>query len=199
MTTKNEEMESVAEEIESTMDATVVAPHDEAQLESPEKNADSLEVQLEIAQAKASENWDQFLRTKAEMDNLRRRHQKDIENAHKFGVENLVNELLPIIDSMDLGLATKDASVESLREGMEITLSMLKKMLEKLGIAEINPLNEKFNSDEHQAMSMQVSAEVEPNTVIAVMQKGFLLKNRLLRPAMVIVSKSPEEPVEKSE
>ncbi len=191
MATENEGMGN--DTMEPVADEAVEVQADEAQLESPEKNADSLEAQLEIAQAKASENWDQFLRTKAEMDNLRRRHQKDIENAHKFGVENLVNELLPVIDSMDLGLAVEDASAESLREGMEMTMNMLKKMMEKLGIEEINPLNEKFDPEKHQAMSMQPSAEVEPNTVIAVMQKGFSLNNRLLRPAMVLVSKLPDE------
>ncbi len=191
MTPENEDMGN--DTMEPVADEAVEVRADEAQLESPEKNANSLEAQLEIAQAKASENWDQFLRTKAEMDNLRRRHQKDIENAHKFGVEKLVNELLPVIDSMDLGLAVEDANAESLREGMEMTMNMLKKMMEKLGIEEINPLNEKFDPDKHQAMSMQPSAEVEPNTVIAVMQKGFSLNNRLLRPAMVLVSKLPDE------
>ncbi len=184
MTTQNEEIDNVT-------DSAGEHP-EEAVLESPEKNADSLEQQLETAQAKASENWEAYLRAKAELDNLRRRHQKDLENAHKFGTEKLVNELLPVIDSMDLGLAAEDASAESLREGMELTMNMLKKMMEKLGIEEINPLNEKFDPEKHQAMTMQPSADVEPNTVIAVMQKGYSLNDRLLRPAMVMVSKAPE-------
>jgi molecular chaperone GrpE len=165
----------------------------EEKLESPETNADSLEAQLESAQAKASENWDLFVRAKAEMDNLRRRSSKDLENAHKFGIEKFVTELLPVLDSMALGLAVEDASVESLREGMEMTMSMLEKMMEKLGIEEIDPVNEKFDADKHQAMTMQPSADVEPNTVIAVMQKGYSLNERLIRPAMVIVSKAVEE------
>jgi len=165
----------------------------EEKLDSPEKSADSLEVQLENAQAKASENWDQFIRTKAEMDNLRRRHTRDLENAHKFGIEKYVTELLPILDSMAMGLAVEDASAESLREGMKLTMNMLEKMMENLGIEEIDPLNEKFDADKHQAMTMQPSAEVEPNTVIAVMQKGYSLNERLIRPAMVMVSKAVEE------
>ncbi len=193
MTVKNEELDNPEAERQQDDLQGEVQMDDEAKLDSPEKNASSLEAQLEAAQAKASENWDQFLRTKAEMENLRRRHQKDIENAHKFGIEKLVNELLPVIDSMDLGLASEDASAESLREGMELTMNMLKKMMEKLGIEEINPLHEKFDPDKHQAMSMQPSAEVEPNTVITVMQKGYSLNNRLLRPAMVMVSKRPAE------
>ena len=165
----------------------------EEKLESPEKNADSLEAQLEAAQAKAAENWDQFIRAKAEMDNLRRRNAKDLENAHKFGIEKFVNELLPVMDSMSLGLAAEDASAESLREGMELTMNMLVKMMENLGIEEIDPLNEKFDAEKHQAMSMQPNADVEPNTVIAVMQKGYSLNDRLIRPAMVMVSKAVEE------
>lgn len=165
----------------------------EASLESPEKNADSLEAQLEYAQAKATDNWNQFLRAKAEMDNLRRRNTKDIENAHKFGMEKFVNELLPVMDGMAMGLSVEDASAESLREGMVLTMSMIQKMMEKLGIEEIDPLNEKFDAEKHQAMSLQPNPEVEPNTVIAVMQKGYSLNGRLMRPAMVMVSKAVEE------
>lgn len=179
---------------ESVNEETVVdSPADEAKLESPEKNADSLEAQLEDAQAKASENWEQFLRAKAEMDNLRRRNTRDLENAHKFGMEKFVTELLPVLDAMRMGIAVEDASVESLREGMEMTMTMVEKMMEKFGIEEINPLNEKFDADKHQAMTMQPNADVEPNTVIAVMQKGYSLNERLIRPAMVMVSKAVEE------
>ena len=169
------------------------AHKDEEKLESPAKNADSLEAQLEAAQAKAAENWDQFIRAKAEMDNLRRRNAKDLENAHKFGIEKFVTELLPVLDSMSLGLAAEDASAESLREGMELTMNMLVKMMQNLGIEEIDPMNEKFDAEKHQAMSMQPNADVEPNTVIGVMQKGYSLNDRLIRPAMVMVSKAVEE------
>lgn len=166
---------------------------EEEQLESPENIADSIEAQLEDAQAKASENWEHFIRAKAEMDNLRRRNAKDVENAHKYGIEKFVTELLPVIDGMSMGLATEDASAESLREGMVMTLDMLEKMMEKLGIEEIDPMNEKFDAEKHQAMTMQPNADVEPNTVIAVMQKGYSLNGRLIRPAMVMVSKAVEE------
>jgi len=165
---------------------------DEEMLESPEKNADSLESQLEMAQAKATENWELYIRAKAEMDNLRRRNAKDVENAHKFGIEKFVNELLPVVDGMHAGLAVEEASAESLREGMELTMNMIQKMMEKLGIEEVDPMNEKFDPEKHQAMSMQPSADVEPNTVIAVMQKGYLLNDRMIRPAMVMVSKAAD-------
>jgi molecular chaperone GrpE len=186
----NKTMDQVTEDL--VQEKLENAHADEEKLESPEKNADSLEAQLEDAQAKASENWEQFLRAKAEMDNLRRRNAKDVENAHKYGMEKFVNELLPVMDGMSLGLSAEDASAESLREGMELTMKMLEKMMENLGIKEINPINEKFNAEHHQAMSLQPSADVEPNTVIAVMQKGYLLNERLIRPAMVMVSKAAE-------
>ncbi len=164
----------------------------EEKLESPDKNADSLEAQLEQAQAKATENWDHFLRAKADMDNLRRRNTKDVENAHKYGIEKFVTELLPVMDSMAMGLEVEEATAESLREGMVLTTDMLKKMMEKLGIEEIDPMNEKFDAEKHQAMTMQPNPDVEPNTVIAVMQKGYSLNDRLIRPAMVMVSKAVE-------
>ncbi len=186
----SETTEELTEENENQQEGDTEAG--EATLDSPEKNADSLESQLEYAQAKATENWENFLRAKAEMDNLRRRNIKDIENAHKFGIEKFVTELLPVLDGMGMGLAVEDASAESLREGMELTMSMLAKMMEKLGIEEINPLNEKFDPDKHQAMSIQPNADVEPNTVTAVMQKGYSLNERLIRPAMVMVSKAEE-------
>ncbi len=180
------------EAAEQVLEGNQTDAQEEAQLDSPEKNADSLESQLEDAQAKASENWNQYLRAKAEMDNLRRRNIKDVENAHKFGLEKFATEMLPVLDGIGMGLAVEDASAESLREGMELTMSMLEKMMEKLGIEEIDPINEKFDAAKHQAMSMQPNAEVEPNTVIAVMQKGYSLNERLIRPAMVMVSKAVE-------
>jgi len=163
---------------------------DEVNSPSSETNVDSLEAQLEAAKAKASENWDQFLRAKAEMDNLRRRNTKDVENAHKYGIEKFVTELLPVLDGMAMGLATEGANAESLREGMELTMKMMTGMMEKVGIEEIDPMNEKFDPEKHQAMTMQPNADVEPNTVIAVMQKGYALNDRLIRPAMVMVSKA---------
>ena len=203
MSTQKQDQTEVQDQVEDIIQEQLEDSHkdeekledahkNEEKLESPEKNADSLEAQLEQAQAKASENWDQFIRAKAEMDNLRRRSVKDLENAHKFGIEKFVTELLPVLDSMVMGLAVEDASAESLREGMELTMNMLEKMMEKLGIEEIDPLNEKFDAAKHQAMTTQPSAEVEPNTVLAVMQKGYSLNERLIRPAMVIVSKAAE-------
>lgn len=194
MSADKQKNEEVMDQVEGAEQEMLEDEHKgEEKLESPEINADSLEAQLEQAQAKASENWDAYLRAKAEIDNLRRRNTKDLENAHKYGIEKFVTELLPVLDSMALGLAVEDASAESLREGMELTMNILQKMMEKLNIEEIDPLNEKFDPEKHQAMTMQPNADVEPNTVIAVMQKGYSLNERLIRPAMVMVSKAVEE------
>lgn len=148
---------------------------------------------IELAQQKADENWELLLRTKAEMENLKRRTRKDLENAHKYGIEKFVSELLPVMDSIELGLSIDDPSVESIREGMGLTVNMVNQLFEKFNIEAVNPLEEKFDPEHHQAMTMQPTDEVEPNTVISVMQKGYLLNGRLVRPAMVIVSKALEE------
>jgi len=153
---------------------------------------DDLIERINQAEKKAEENWELLLRSKAEMENLRRRTQKDLENAHKFGIERFVSELLPVMDSMELGLAVENASTESLREGMALTLNMVSQMFEKFNIKMIDPINEPFNPELHQAMTAQPTDEVEPDTVIAVMQKGYLLNDRLVRPAMVMVSKAVE-------
>jgi len=161
-----------------------------------EAEADTPEARLAAAEAKAQEHWDQVLRARAEMDNLRRRAERDVENAHKYALERFAQELLPVRDSLELGLAAAEGAegadaAEKLREGTEMTLKLLTGAMEKFGIREVNPVNEPFNPDFHQAMAMQESAQAEPNTVLNVMQKGYTLNERLMRPAMVVVSKAP--------
>jgi len=157
---------------------------------------EELTLLLEDARAKADEHWDQVLRTNAELENLRRRARQDVENAHKYALEKFAQELLPVKDSLEMGLAAASDETEAsealkqLREGTELTLKMLTAAMEKSGIKEIDPLGEAFDPERHQAMSMQESDEHAPNTVIAVMQKGYLLNDRLIRPAMVVVSKA---------
>ena len=149
---------------------------------------------LEDARGKADEHWDQCVRLQAEMDNLRKRSERDLASAHKFALERFANELLPVKDSLEMGLAAfavENADPEKLREGVELTLQMLTGTMEKSAITEVNPENEPFNPDFHQAMSMQERDDVAPNTVVTVVQKGYLLHDRLIRPAMVIVSKAP--------
>ena len=164
-----------------------------------EAGADELQAQLEDARNKADEHWNQLLRIQAEMENTRRRAERDVEQAHKFALEKFVGELLPVKDSLEMGLgAAAEAgedkeAVAKLKEGVELTLKMFGSALEKFGVQEVDPDGEPFNPEHHQAMTMQESGDVEPNTVMAVMQKGYLLNDRLVRPAMVVVSKAPSE------
>jgi len=152
-------------------------------------SVEQLQQALQEAQEKSSEHWDLYTRSVAELENVKRRAEKDVQSAHKFALEKFSQDLLAVKDSLELGLSTEDADADKLREGTDLTLKMLSQVLEKFNIVEINPVGESFDPNHHQAMSMQPSNEYEPNTVIAVMQKGYLLHDRLLRPAMVIVSK----------
>lgn len=151
----------------------------------------ALEAKLAEAEANAAENLDQLMRARAEMDNIRRRTERDLVNAHKFALEKFAQELLPVIDSMEMGVAAaqdENADVSKLREGTEMTLKMFETAIEKFGIKGVHPHGEAFNPEHHQAMTMIDSPEHKPNTIIDVMQKGYLLNDRLVRPAMVVVS-----------
>jgi molecular chaperone GrpE len=153
-----------------------------------------LGVLLEDARTKADENWNLCLRLQADLENLRKRSERDLANAHKFALERFAQELLPVRDSLEMGLASSaggQVDPARLQEGVELTLQMLTTAMGKFGITEVNPQLERFNPDFHQAMSLQERADVEPNTVVTVVQKGYLLNDRLLRPAMVIVSHTP--------
>ncbi|MEE9322887.1 MAG: nucleotide exchange factor GrpE [Granulosicoccus sp.] len=163
----------------------------EVDLADPD-SLEGLRQKLEAAEAKATENWDRVLRMQADMENQRKRAQKDVSNARKFALESMVGDLLPIRDSLALGLTAAsavDANVKSIRDGSELTLKMIDQAFEKYNIIEINPLDEKFDPELHQAMSMQTAEGVAPNIVTSVMQKGYTLNDRLVRPALVMVSK----------
>ena len=175
------------QEIETEIDETV----ESETAESSENEEVTLETQLEEAKAKADDNWDQLMRTRAEMENIRRRSERELANAHKYALEKFAVELLPVIDSMEMGVAAamdENADVSKLREGTEMTLKMFEAAIEKFGIKSVHPHGEAFNPEHHQAMTMIDSQEHEPNTIIDVMQKGYLLNERLVRPAMVVVS-----------
>ena len=175
------------QEVETEMDGTV----ESEATESTESGEVNLDTQLADAQAKADDNWDQLVRARAEMENIRRRSERELANAHKYALEKFAQELLPVIDSMEMGvLAAQDenADVSKLREGTEMTLKMFETAIDKFGIKSVHPHGEAFNPEHHQAMTMIDSPEHEPNTVIDVMQKGYLLNERLVRPAMVVVS-----------
>ena len=148
--------------------------------------------ELAEAQRAAAEHLDRALRAQAELENVRRRLERDLQNAHKFALERFVSELLPVKDSLELGLAAsaeKGASAASIAEGVELTLRMLEQAMEKFGVKVVDPAGEPFDPEFHQAMTMQESDTAESGTVLTVVQKGYLLNERLVRPAMVIVAK----------
>jgi len=152
----------------------------------------SLEARVAGLEAALAESHDQTLRAQAELENLRRRAQRDVENAHKFGVERFVAEVLPVLDSMEMGLKAAEqdgVGVESLKEGTELTLRMLQSALGKFDVEEINPENAPFDPERHQAMSAQEREGVAAGTVLQVYQKGYSLAGRLVRPAMVVVAR----------
>ena len=157
-----------------------------------EEGRDVAELQgaLAAAEARAVESKDLYLRALAEIENVRKRAARDIEQAHKYSIERFASELVGVKDSLELGLAS-EGTVESIRAGAEATLKLLAKAFEKTGIVELDPLGEVFNPELHEAMVSQPSAEHVPNTVLQVIQKGYSLNGRLLRPARVIVAREP--------
>ena len=152
-------------------------------------DAGDLEQRLREAEMAAAEHHDAWLRAKAEGDNIRKRSQTEIANAHKYAVENFATELVAVKDSLEAALASDNATVENMRSGDELTLRQLKSVFEKFSVKEIDPKGEKFDPHRHQAIST-VESDSEPNTVVQVLQKGYLLHDRVIRPALVIVAKS---------
>ncbi|HHM05524.1 MAG TPA: nucleotide exchange factor GrpE [Gammaproteobacteria bacterium] len=161
-----------------------------AEGEDAELSHEQLLLTLQDAKAKADEYWNQLLLARAELENTRKRAERDVENAHKFALEGFVKELLPVKDSLELALAALADTDEGAqqREGVELTLKMLAGVLAKFGVEEVNPEGEKFNPERHQAMSMQDAPGTPANTVLTVYQKGYLLNDRLVRPALVVVA-----------
>ena len=184
-----EDEHSLATEAEETAHLEDVVPE---QAETEDETGETLEQQLAKAQDTIKDYWDQMMRLRAEIDNNLKRAERDIENAHKYSLKNFVENLLPVIDSMEMGqvaAGADNATLESIREGSELTMSMFVQVLEKNGLEQIDPLGEKFDPERHQAISMTAAENAESNTVIEVMQKGFMLNERLVRPAMVVVAK----------
>lgn len=170
-------------------------------MENTDKNQDdvkstpeimpSMEEMLQQSELKAKEHYDAWMYAKAEGENIRRRAQEDVSKAQKFAVERFSNEMLAVMDSLQAGLSVQNTTVENFKSGMELTLKQLSSVFEKFNIVEINPLGEKFDAHKHQAIGM-VESEQEANTVVSVMQKGYSLNERVLRPAMVMVAKAKE-------
>jgi molecular chaperone GrpE len=158
-----------------------------------QETTEELTKKLDEAEQKAEQNWDSLLRKQAEYDNLEKRTKRDLENAHKYAVEKFAIELLSIKDTMELGLEAAqkpETPLNSVCDGMDLTIKMLIDAMSKFNIVELDPINEKFDPQQHEAMSMQTLPDVEDGTILHVHQKGYKLHDRLLRPARVIVAKA---------
>ena len=154
-----------------------------------------LKQQLEDAQSKVADYWDQIVRAKAEMENIKRRATRDVENARKFSIESFANDLIPVMDSMEQGLSsiTDTTDIATVKEGMTLTINVMLKTLEKQGMTQANPVGERFNPQHHEAMTMIPSAEHPADHVMDVFQKGYELNGRVIRPARVVVSQGGGE------
>ena len=162
-------------------------------------DAERLQQQLAEAQNQAQQERERAIRAAAEMENLRRRAAMDVEKAHKFALEKFAGELLPVIDSLERALEMSDRENEQLKptlEGVELTLRSMLNAVGKFGVLPIDPQGEGFDPNRHQAMSMVENPNVAPNTVLAVMQKGYELNGRVIRPAMVMLAKAPSVDVQ---
>ena len=192
------DLQEVLEE-EAELDAPIVDEEPESEeigtedatTEDAEPDVEALQQQVVYLKQQLAESSEKALLVQADMDNLRKRTIRDIENAHKYALDKFMKELLPVIDSLELGISTSDGAndIESHKEGMDLTLKKLLDTLEKFGVNVVDPESEKFNPEKHQAITMQDSEESESGTVLAVMQKGYELNGRLVRPAMVVVAK----------
>ena len=180
--------EKVDEAIKAAQPEEEAAAEKEAANDAAEAPAEPGD-ELAAALAKAEENWDRYLRAAAELENVRKRATRDVERARKYALEHFGKELLAVRDTLEMGLAAAEgATVESLIEGKNATLKLLTSTLQRFGIEEVDPAGEPFDPEFHEAISVQPSDDVEPGSVVNVIQKGYTLNGRLLRPAMVIVA-----------
>ena len=184
---KPDATDEAADHAETTVLPEDLQPQPLAELEQTAEEA------LAEALATAEENWSKYLRVVAELDNLRKRHTRELENARRYGVEGLAAELLTVADSLEMALETGvQAPAETLLKGGQATLKQLQAAMEKYGVKVVSPEGEPFDPEFHEAMSMQPSATAEPDSVLTVVQRGYELNGRLLRPARVIVAKAPD-------
>lgn len=172
-------------------EATLENSSQDAPAEKTVEIMPSMEEMLKQAELAAQEHHDAWLRAKADAENIRKRGQADVANAHKYAVENFSSELLAVKDSLEAALNVENTTLENLKSGVELTLKQLVSAFEKYNIAEINPMGEKFDPHLHQAMSM-IESDEAPNSVIGVMQKGYKLNDRILRPALVMIAKAKQ-------
>lgn len=193
--TKKEKTDGQASSDRQAQDAASMASvgtKGEDNLRFAEK-VEALEKALAEANSKAEENWDKALRTIAELENVKRRAEKDVSNAHKFALENFAKGLLPVVDSLEQALAQEvevaEEQIQAMQSGIELTRKMFIDTLEKFGLEQINPQGEAFDPERHEAMSVVEVADAKPDTVVQVYRPGYLLHGRVVRPAMVVVAK----------
>ncbi|PWY55135.1 nucleotide exchange factor GrpE [Legionella qingyii] len=185
---KEEHESKDIENSEEAVDLPEETEHREPSLDHP--SYIELSEKLTLAEQQSHENWEKAVRAQAELENVRRRAEREVTNAHRYGVEKIITDLLPVIDSLEqaLQLAVK-AEDAAMHEGLELTLKLFMDVLKKFEIQQIDPIGLPFDPQIHEAMSMQVVPDAEPNTVLAVFQKGYKLSDRVIRPARVVVSK----------
>lgn len=191
--------ELIAEVLEQTKQASEEGQAAEAGAENVEVSAEALQLQLEQAQQQAAANLDKAIRAMAEMENLKKRVQKDLDDERKYGLAKFAKELLSVLDSLELGIQAANGNspeMVKLREGSELTIKQFEAVFAKFNIETIDPTGQPFNPELHQAMVMQPSATAQPNSVLNVFQKGYVLNGRLLRPAMVVVAKAEDKPAD---
>jgi molecular chaperone GrpE len=161
--------------------------------DSPSGELEQLRAELDEARGQAAQQRDLVLRAAAELDNIRKRAARDVEHAHRYALEKIVQELLPVVDGLESAVSTSaGADAASLAAGQEATLKLLKKALERFAVVTLDPQGEPFDPERHEAMAMQDSPTAEPHSVLHVVQRGYELNGRLLRPARVIVARGPE-------
>lgn len=186
------EEETEDEMAKKAMEEDDLDDEDKTEASKPAMNIESLIEQIEALKKSAADSLDREVRAQAELDNVRKRTARDIENAHRYALDKFINELLPVLDSMELGMNASAATMEisSLREGMDLTMKMFSSSLEKSGVRSVEPQkDDKFNPEQHEAVTMQEMEDIESGAVITTLQKGYELNGRLIRPAMVIVAK----------
>ncbi len=185
-------LEEVIEEVEEHAQEDEVSAEMDTEEATAEITIESLSEQIETLKTQVADSLDKAVRAQAELDNVRKRTTRDVENAHKYALDKFINELLPVLDSMELGIiaSVEGEDVNSLREGLELTLKMFCSSLEKSGVHPVNPQKgDKFNPDQHEAVAVQEVDDAESGVVVTTLQKGYELNGRLIRPAMVIVAK----------
>lgn len=185
----------MTEEKKDTQEEVTAQSETLSEVAEAEEFLEVLQQRLAEAERKAEENWDKFLRAQADIENLRRRMERELQNVQKYAVEKFAKDLLSVVDSLELGLqaAIETDDLNKIREGIELTLKQLLTVFDRFNIRAIDPLGEKFNPEFHQAMATEEVKGVEPGHVVKVFQKGYTLSDRLLRPALVVVARPSED------